>query len=89
MWLSGRREADLPTLCTTVRKKGLKALLGGRWVKENNPAGSGFPPSRMATTLSLLAFTDERDLAGSLTSSEGREREANEVLFRSGEGERV
>jgi hypothetical protein len=56
-------------------------------VKENNGAGNGFPPSPTATALSLLPFPDGRDVAGSLTNSEGRE--ANAVLFRSGEGESV
>ena len=37
--------------------------------------------------LSLLPFLGGWDAAGSLTSSEGRE--ANTVLFRSGEGESV
>ena len=70
-----------------AKKKGSEALPHRRWVKVNSCAGSGFPPSPTATALSLLPFPAD----GSLTSSEGteREREANEVLFRSGEGERV
>ena len=70
---------------TAAKKKGSEALLRRRWVKVNSCTGSGFPPSLMAIALSLLPFPAD----GSLTSSEGGEREASEVLFRSGEGERV
>jgi hypothetical protein len=60
-------------------------------VKENSAAGSGFSPSPTATesTLHLLTFPGRQDPGGSLTSGEGREREATTVLFRSGKGERV
>ena len=85
----------MPTLRTTVRKKGSEALPCWRWVKENSAAGSGFLPSpmKLVSMLHLLPFPDGRDPAGSLTSGEGRERErereVNTVLLRSGEGERV
>jgi hypothetical protein len=56
-------------------EEGVGGIPRHRWVKENSGAGNGFPPLPTATSLSLLAFPDGRDPAGSLTSSEGRERE--------------
>ena len=41
---------------TAAKKKGSEALPRCRWVKENSCAGSGFPSSPTATTLSLLPF---------------------------------
>lgn len=38
----------LPTQHTTTRKTGSVALLHKCWVKENNAAGSGLPPSPKA-----------------------------------------
>ena len=60
VWFGGRPDAVRPTLCTAAMKKGSEALPRRRWVKVNSCAGSGFPPSPTATTLSLLPFPADR-----------------------------
>ena len=73
-WATGRRR----------RRRGRRpSSAAARW-KVNSCAGS---PSPTATALSLLPFP--ADGSCRLFEQQWGEREANEVLFRSGEGERV
>ena len=69
------------------RRRGRRPSRAATGWKVNSCAGSGFPASPTAIALSLLPFP--ADGSCRLFEQQWGEREANEVLFRSGEGERV